>query len=181
MARWLWPTHPRSAALGLIAGLCLAVAPFRTEGAAPSALQAAAEDEPSRSKGPTLVAPKGPSLMMPMMNSQLGRTLFAAKGCVICHAIHGIGGHVAPRLDARLMPPFVSPFDFVVRMWRGAPAMIVLQEKNLGYQIELTGEELAHIIAFAHDHDEQQKFSAEDIPPWIRTLMKPEDLGVVGD
>ena len=113
-------------------------------------------------KGPTLIAPSGPSLMMPMMNSARGRKLFAEKGCIVCHSIGGVGGRVAIRLDAHTRPPFMNPFEFAAQMWRGAPAMITLQERNLGYQIKLTGEELADIIAFVHDQEEQQKLSEGD-------------------
>ncbi len=125
-------------------------------------------------KGPTLVTPRGPSLVMPMMNSARGRTLFVEKGCVICHSIRDVGGSVAARLDAHTRPPYVNPFEFAAQMWRGAPAMIALQERNLGYQIELTGEELADIIAFVHDHEEQQKFTEADIPQEIRELIPEE-------
>jgi cytochrome c len=125
-------------------------------------------------KGPTLVTPRGPSLMMPMMNSARGRKLFAEKGCVVCHSIRDVGGRVAMHLDAYTRPPFMNPFEFAAQMWRGAPAMITLQERNLGYQIKLTGEELADIIAFVHDHEEQQNFSEGDIPPEMRVLIPEE-------
>src|SRR5215472_6846946 len=65
-----------------------------------------------------------PGMMMPSMNSANGRKLFAAKGCVVCHAVNGIGGQDAPALDASTMPGMTNPFDFVANMWRGAPAMI---------------------------------------------------------
>ena len=38
----------------------------------------------------------GPQLIMPMMNATRGRALFAAKGCVACHSINGVGGEDAP-------------------------------------------------------------------------------------
>lgn len=53
--------------------------------------------------------------------------------------------------------------------------MIAMQRKELGHQIEFTGQELADIIAFAHDPDEQRKFSKDDIPPNIRRLMEREE------
>ena len=33
-----------------------------------------------------------------MMNAERGMRLFASKGCVICHAVNGVGGHVAAEL-----------------------------------------------------------------------------------
>ncbi len=112
----------------------------------------------------------GPQLIMPMMNSVRGRKLFASKGCVTCHSINGVGGEDAPELDANTMPPYMSPFDFAARMWRGASTMIYMQEE-LGEQIEFTGEELADIIAFVHDEEEQHKFSLADVPPQIMAMM----------
>ncbi|MFQ5983973.1 MAG: c-type cytochrome [Alphaproteobacteria bacterium] len=110
-------------------------------------------------------------LLMPRMDSARGRKLFAAKGCVICHAVNGVGGHDAPPLDAHTMGPMMNPFEFAAKMWRGAAAMIVLQEEAMGVQILFTGDELADIIAFAHDDEEQHKFSEADIPPQIMPLI----------
>ena len=113
----------------------------------------------------------GPDLMMPAMDPAQGRKLFAAKGCVVCHAVNGIGGQDAAALDASTMRGMTNPFDFVANMWRGAPAMIDMQREELGEQIEFTGQELAHIIAFLHHEEEQKKFSDADIPPNIKAVM----------
>lgn len=110
-------------------------------------------------------------LMMPMMNPARGRELFASKGCVVCHAINEIGGTDAPPLDASEMPGMMNPFEFAAKMWRGTEAMIYLQQEELGEQIEFDGAELGDIIAFAHDPEEQAKFSAADIPARIKDLM----------
>nr|WP_306268096.1 cytochrome c [Pararhizobium sp. IMCC3301] len=113
-------------------------------------------------------------LMMPEMDAAKGRQLFASKGCVVCHAINGVGGEDAPSLDAELMDMPMNPFDFAARMWRGAGAMVALQEDEMGGQIELDGEELAAIIAFVHDADEQAKFSDADVPDAIKGMMHHE-------
>ena len=113
----------------------------------------------------------GPQLIMPMMNSARGRILFASKGCVACHSINGVGGEDAPNLDAHSMQPYMNPFEFAARMWRGAATMIVMQEEIFGEQIEFTGEELADMIAFLHDDAEQHKFTEADIPPEIMPMM----------
>lgn len=112
-----------------------------------------------------------PGMMMPSMNAANGRKLFAAKGCVVCHAVNGIGGQDAPALDASTMPGMTNPFDFVVDMWRGAPAMIDMQREELGEQIEFTGQKLADIIAFLHHEQEQKKFSEADIPSNVKAVM----------
>lgn len=101
-----------------------------------------------------------------------GRALFVSKGCVVCHAIDEIGGTSAPPLDAEFAPGEVDPLDFVARMWRGAEAMIFLQQEELGGQIDFTGQELADIIAFVRDPDEQRQFSASDVPPELRPLIR---------
>lgn len=113
----------------------------------------------------------GRGLMMPEMDAKRGRNLFASKGCVVCHAVNGVGGEDAPRLDAATMPLPMNPFEFAARMWRGAEAMVFLQREELGEPISLTGQELADIIAFVHDEEEQKKFSAADIPPNIEDAM----------
>jgi hypothetical protein len=110
-------------------------------------------------------------LILPEMNAEKGRGLFAAKGCVVCHSINGVGGTDAPILDAELMDTPMNPFEFAARMWRGAEAMVALQRDELSGVIELNGEELAAIIAFVHDGEEQKKFSEEDIPEKIKTMM----------
>ncbi len=115
-----------------------------------------------------------PGLIMPTMNAERGRALFASKGCVVCHSINGVGGEDAPMLDAEFMDGVMNPFEFAARMWRGAGAMVALQEDELGGQIDLTGEELADIIAFVHDAEEQKKFSMTDVPEAIENMMHHE-------
>ena len=60
-------------------------------------------------------------------------------------------------------------------MWRGAGVMIELQEEELGGQIDVTGEELAAIIAFVHDGEEQARFSMDDVPHEIEDLIVEHD------
>ncbi len=101
----------------------------------------------------------GVDVELPAMDAREGRILFAAKGCVICHSVNGVGGQAAPALDAYRQPSLANPFEFSARMWTGASDMIALQKKDLGYQITITGEELADIFAFVHDADEQLLFT----------------------
>ena len=115
-----------------------------------------------------------PGLMLPSMDAERGRELFASKGCVVCHSINGVGGEDAQMLDAEFMDEVMNPFEFAARMWRGASAMVALQEDELGAQIILTGEELADIIAFVHDAQEQKRFSEADIPEEIEEMMHHE-------
>lgn len=119
----------------------------------------------------TLVAP---GLVLPPMNAENGKHLFASKGCVVCHEINGIGGRDAASLDEKTMTPIMNPFDFFAKMWLGAMPMIAMQNHELGHQIELTGQDLADIVAFVHNRTVQQTFSEKDIPDEIKALMKKD-------
>ena len=116
-------------------------------------------------------------LMMPIMNPARGRRLFASKGCVACHAINGVGGQDAPPMDASTMPRIMNPFSFAARMWRGAETMILFQQEIFGEQINLTGQELADIISFVHNAEEQRNFSEADIPHEILELIDHTHAG----
>ncbi len=134
-----------------------------------TALAANTADHPAEAAKSTEQKIEG--MLLPFMSPSKGRKLFASKGCVVCHAINGIGGEDAPPLDANTMPRIMNPFDFAAKMWRGAGTMIAVQQDELGEQIEFSGEELANIIAFVHSIDEQKKFSKADIPPRITKMM----------
>lgn len=103
-----------------------------------------------------------------------GRELFVSKGCVACHAVGEVGGTSGPPLDVEFAPGEVDPLDFVARMWRGAEPMVFMQQSLFGEQLDFTGEELADIIAFAHDPEEQRKFSEADVPPALRRLIREQ-------
>lgn len=97
-----------------------------------------------------------------------------SNGCVSCHAVNGIGGHDAPALDAHDMPKFMNPFHFAAKMWNHAPAMVAAQDEAFGEQVQFTGQELAGMIAFAHDDEAQHEFTQrpntrgekDDGAPW---------------
>ena len=111
-------------------------------------------------------------LALPPMDSKRGCTLFVDKGCVVCHVVNGVGGEVGPSLDAADLPPTMNAFEFSARMWRGAPAMVQMQEDLMGGAISLTGEELADLVAFAHDEAEQKELTAAQIPERYRKLIE---------
>lgn len=109
---------------------------------------------------------------MPPMDPRRGRELFAQKGCVACHAVNNVGGTLGPALNASEMARPMNVFDFAARMWRGAPAMAALQEDMLGEIIALDGQDLADLIAFAHDAKEQKRFSSDQIPKKFQALVQ---------
>jgi mono/diheme cytochrome c family protein len=113
-------------------------------------------------------------LAIPDADPARGRELFVAKGCIACHAINELGGTSAPPLDAEAMADVPDAFEFVARMWRGAEAMIFMQQQSLGEQLDFTGQELADIIAFVQDPEEQGRFSEADVPPQYRRRLRSE-------
>ena len=76
------------------------------------------------------------------------------------------------------MDPEMNPFDFFAKMWRGAEPMIMIHHEEIGEQIEFTGQDLADIVAFAHNAAVQKTFTEEDGPKGIRDHMgEDEDSG----
>jgi len=113
-----------------------------------------------------------PGLYLPPMNPVRGKELYASKGCVVCHAINGIGGTDAPDISAKSMSQRMNPFDFVAKMWNHAQGMVAMQEDELGGQITFeNGQEMADIIAFLHDAAVQKTFSEDDIPADIKKKL----------
>lgn len=112
-------------------------------------------------------------LVMPPMSSHRGREVFLEKGCVVCHSINGVGGKVGPNLDAADMPSPMNAFEFAARMWRGAPAMVLMQQDQLGEFVNLTGEELADLVAFVHDAEEQEELSINQVPEKFLEMINP--------
>ena len=108
---------------------------------------------------------------MPEMNARRGRLLFVSKGCVICHAVNGVGGKAAPDLSAQIAPAGVNPLDFSARMWRGAAAMTALQQIELGYVINLDARDIADLAAFSANPAEQALLTpdsvSEDMRSWF--------------
>ncbi len=136
-----------------------------------SSIASAADQDSSLAS--TITDPQ--SIILPMTDPERGRRLFVAKGCFLCHAVNGAGGIAAPALDTPYDIEQLDLMGFVARMWQGAFAMLKLQSLELGYQIELSGDEIADLAAFASSPKAQQDFSMEEIPEplqdWI--VQKP--------
>lgn len=116
-----------------------------------------------------------PGLVLPRMDPVEGKMLFASKGCVVCHAVNGVGGTDAPAIDASTMSPLMSPFDFFAKMWDHSQGMIAMQQMELGGQVTFTGQEIANIIAFLHDADVQKTFTTDDIPPAVKAHLEGDN------
>lgn len=119
------------------------------------------------------------SVIMPMVDAERGRRLFVTKGCVLCHAVNGVGGIAAPALDAEGGNGQLDLLGFVVRMWNGAQAMIELQAFELGYQIDLTGEEIGDLAAFAASPEAQRRLTMQAVPEAMQSWIvdKPYWMG----
>ncbi len=110
-------------------------------------------------------------LALPPMDSHRGHMIFMNKGCVVCHAVNGVGGDIGPALNAFDMPSPMNAFDFAARMWKGAPAMVAMQEEELGDVITLTGQDLADLVAFVHDGEMQKTVAIDQVPKrWRKKL-----------
>ena len=100
---------------------------------------------------------------------------------MICHAINGVGGLAAPPLEAEGRSSTVDVAGFAARMWRGAGPMVWLQTLEMGYQIDLTGEDIAHLAGFVQDVREQALFTEDALPDHVREALltelyrRPED------
>lgn len=95
---------------------------------------------------------------------------------MVCHAINGVGGTDAPDISATAMQPGMNPFELVAKMWNHSQGMIAMQESELGEQITFeNGQQIADIVAFLHDADEQASFSEQDIPDNIKDLMHADE------
>lgn len=114
--------------------------------------------------------------IVPQLSADRGKKLFSDKACVVCHSVNGIGGKAASPLDASDEAGAIDVLAFAARMWRGADAMIVFQSMELGYQINLTGQEVADIAAFVYDKESQSNFTEADVPEIIRTWFLEDPI-----
>ena len=110
------------------------------------------------------MTPPSFSILYPNIDPLRGKDLFVEQKCVLCHSINGVGGELAPSLDAEDNRREVDLLDFAARMWRGSYAMVELQAAELDYQIQLGGQEIGDIAAFAYDLEIQKSFSIDDVP-----------------
>ena len=132
----------------------------------------AASSEPASNTAANAKARK--SIIVPLVDMARGRRLFVTKGCVICHSIRGVGGRAAPALDANGQSSTIDVLAFVARMWRGAPIMLMLQEMELGYRVELKPAEIADLAGFVSDAEVQRGFSISEVPEMLREWMVNE-------
>ena len=137
-------------------------------------LEAGEEKLGQQAQASTVDEGRGGAYVINLGDTERGKYRFVGKGCVVCHSINGVGGRVGPALDLGKVQMSVDIFNFMARMWQGAATMIVLQEMQLGYQIDLSGQDLADIVSFLADRSAQESFTEADIPPSVRRWMLDE-------
>jgi mono/diheme cytochrome c family protein len=91
------------------------------------------------SEGPLYVLPGRP---------ELGRELFAERGCVQCHKVGGAGGSVGPDLVA--LGVRRTPLEFAATIWNKAPAMLKAMASESVTVPQLKPEEMADIVAYLY-------------------------------
>jgi hypothetical protein len=126
-------------------------------------------DQEEMARQEALSRPPAPiKVIMPEVNPRRGRILFITKGCVICHQINEVGGTAAPPIDYSTSQASVDPLEFSARIWRGAIAMTALQSIELGYVIDLDGQDIADLAAFAVSGEERALLTIDSVPAAMR-------------
>ena len=79
-------------------------------------------------------------------NVEIGKRLFNAKKCVVCHQVGQYGGDIGPKLD--FLSHFGSPILVAAAMWNHGPAMSDSMKKLGVSRPSFTGSELIDLIAY---------------------------------
>jgi mono/diheme cytochrome c family protein len=75
-----------------------------------------------------------------------GRALFEKKQCIKCHSIQGKGGNIGPDLGRRGL--YRNLVEFAAALWNKAPAMLRAMKLRKFTVPQLSGEEMADIVAY---------------------------------
>jgi nitric oxide reductase subunit C len=75
-----------------------------------------------------------------------GADLFRERSCVRCHAVGGAGGSVGPGLDR--FKRYVSPIVLAAAMWNHGPKMQTVMQQAGIPRPQLSGEDIAHLLAY---------------------------------
>jgi cytochrome c551/c552 len=77
---------------------------------------------------------------------KVGETLFAQKGCVVCHEVGGRGGRIGPSLD--FLKRADSPVLVAAALWNHGPSMDETLKAQGIPRPTFSGKELGDIIAY---------------------------------
>jgi mono/diheme cytochrome c family protein len=75
-----------------------------------------------------------------------GAELFRDRSCARCHAVGGAGATVGPGLDR--FKRYLSPIALATAMWNHGPQMQVVMEQAGIARPQLSGEDIAHLLAY---------------------------------
>ncbi len=81
---------------------------------------------------------------------QQGRRLFETKGCMRCHAIHGVGGKEGP--DLSYVKGAYTPIAWTQAMWNHAPAMETSMEQLHLPWPKFEGTEMNDMLAYIREN-----------------------------
>ena len=79
-------------------------------------------------------------------NVDVGKKLFAKKGCILCHQIGGVGGVLGPSLDA--VGQSGAPMNVAAAMWNHGPSMAEAMRAQGIERPNLTASELRDLVAY---------------------------------
>jgi len=75
-----------------------------------------------------------------------GAELFRERSCSRCHAVGGVGGTMGPGLDR--FKRYTSPIVLAAAMWNHGPKMEAVMAQAGIARPQLTGEDIAHLLAY---------------------------------
>lgn len=79
-------------------------------------------------------------------DAMVGQRLFSERGCINCHSVGNMGGHVGPSLDS--YQKFASPLFVAQAMWNHGPRMAAkMSALNIKHPV-FQGKEMADLLAF---------------------------------
>ena len=78
-------------------------------------------------------------------DGQVGKKIFAAKQCVMCHQMEGVGGVFGPSLDSIVQ---FGPIFFAATMWNHGPSMAEAMQARGVKRPNFSGSELRDLIAY---------------------------------
>jgi mono/diheme cytochrome c family protein len=95
-------------------------------------------------------------------NVSRGEALFTQKGCIRCHSIGGVGGHIGP--DLRDIGPVATPIFWAQTMWNHAPAMENhMRTLNMPWP-QFQGEEMNDLLAYVRQARGGSEMESELLP-----------------
>jgi cytochrome c2 len=96
------------------------------------------------------VAGRGERVYFEPGSPRRGRDIFAAKRCVSCHSIAGVGGKGGPDLGARPRDLVGSVSSIAALMWNHSQAMTAEFARRGVPRVTFSGGEMADIIAYLY-------------------------------